>query len=261
MRMRWSLLLGVWALGASSADPARAASFGTASLVAIGGALVEQAINDDAPAATTASLVDGAAEASAASEIGANHAAVASASSAPVFAASSWTDTFTLSGAAGSGPLEIRLRVHGTLDAGTAPGGHADVTLRSFVGLPGPDDALAPSIMLAAAALSAFDACDAEAAACADPAATIDDVLVLQAIVPYGVPFRLVVVLEANAWTGGSASFAESARLARILVPDGASLAAASGVDYALVPEPGTLLLLASALAALATRRGPRASS
>ena len=28
------MLLGVWALGASSADPARAASFGTASLVA-----------------------------------------------------------------------------------------------------------------------------------------------------------------------------------------------------------------------------------
>jgi hypothetical protein len=61
------------------------------------------------------------------------------------------------------------------------------------------------------------------------------------------------------AWHGGSADFAPSGWLSRVTLPSGGVLTPASGWDYSdgydVVPEPGTLTLVALGLAALARRR------
>lgn len=259
MRIRSSSwLVGILALCAGLPDPARAASFGTSALVAIEAATESQESTDRLPAGTAASLADGAASAVATASLATSQAAVTSTAAASASAASSWTDTLTLTGATGSARLEIRLRLHGTLDAGDTPGGWADVAYRAFAGLPGTDGALAPSILLAASAWSAFDSCESEAPPCGDPAQAIDDVLVLEAFVPYDVPFRLGVLLEVNARNGGRATFADDAFLPSIVLPVGASLITTSGTAYAITPEPSTLLLVAAGTALLSNKRKPK---
>lgn len=268
MRTRsFSFLLSL-SISVLGADLAQATSFGTWSIAALdrpgdaNDALDEDARYDTLPPTTSAGVADGATSAGALTPFGANHASVATADADSAFAASGWIDSFTLtsaSGATGSAPVEFRIRLHGTLDAGDTPGGHAQLSYRSFVGLPGSDGLLVPSIVLDAAELVLTDDCTIDGGACTPGALEIAELLVLQAEIPYGVEFRFGVLLELLAWNGGAADSTAGGWLAGVTLPQAGHLHAASGWSYAdgydVVPEPGTLVLLAGGLAALATRR------
>ena len=250
------------------AGSARATSFGTASTAAIDlpgdlfdGSTTETTV-DMPVSASSAWLTDGTTSAGAITPFGANDATVISAPGTTAFAASRWTDTFTLTsstGATGSAHLVFRIGLRGALDAGAVAGGYAQVALRSYLGLPGPDDALVPSIVLGAANLVRDDRCDGGGLLCDPSPVAMDELLVIHADVPYDTPFRFGVLLETIAWGGGSADFEPSSGLRLVTMPSGGWLTSASGSGYSdcfeVVPEPGTLGLVGTGLAALASRR------
>lgn len=265
--MGWFLL---WiGLAFVFAEPARATSAGTVSTAVIdlpGDALDGEQIErtEDLPVSTSSTwLTDGTTAAGAITPFGETHARVTSAADGSAVASSSWIDTLTLTsagGATGAGELELHLRLRGSLAAGTFAGGYAQAALRAYLGLPGPDDALAPASLFAATSFTIDDACELDALPCDETPAAVDALVILHADVAYDTPFRFGVLLEALGWSGGSADFESGgAWLERVRLPAGAGIAAASGRDYSplfeVVPEPGTITLLGSALVALAARR------
>lgn len=272
MRKRIGLMvMAVFAVALS--QRANAASFGTASWAELSpyanqaSANANEMMTDVSPATSSASLADGGSSAAALTPFGANHAAVASQPGTSGYAASLWSDTFTITNgdATGSASITFRLAFAGTLDAGSAIGGWSQFALRALVGTgTSGDTGLAPALVHGAAAVDLVRSCeldgdDLPSADCASGAFEAGGSLVLETEFAYGTPFRFGVLLEALAHGGGVADFGSGVWLTRVDLPNGASLSAASGWDYdgvvAQIPEPGTALLCALGCAALATRR------
>lgn len=253
--------IGLLALGAALLAPAQAGAvaIGTASYVVLDAASASD-IQEDASAA---SLSAHGARAAAASEFGAGHVALAAAPGHEVHAAALWADSFTLTGGTGSGDLSFHLDLEGVLAAEAATGGYAQVVLRAIVGLdpvdPIDDTELGPNIVLGAADLVLRSNRTLGA-----------NSLRLDASLPYDAPFTFFVTLDALAENGAWVHFADTARLTRVDLPNGATLSGASGHDYgfgavalasmSVVPEPGTLALVALGCLGLASsgaRRSP----
>lgn len=266
-------LMAMAAFAVALSQRADAASFGTASWAELSpygdqpSVHVDETVADVWPATSSASLADGASSAAALTPFGANQASVASQPGTSAYAASLWSDTFTIANgdATGTASVGFHLAFAGTLDAGSAVGGGSQFVLRALVGTgTSGDTRLAPAIVLDAAAAEWVESCeldgdDLPSAGCAAGVLDASGVLDFETEVSYGTPFRFAVLLETLARNGGVADFAPSGWLTGIELPAGASLRAASGRDYsnlaAQVPEPGTALLGALGFAALAWRR------
>jgi hypothetical protein len=265
MWMRNSL----WALAVVVAllpREAVSAPYGTRTWAQLVVAGVEEVTTDsriEALPATAASwLTDGVRRAAAVAPFGSLQARAISAPGARAWAASLWSDTLTLRSdvaASGAAPIAFHLHLDGNLDPSTTADGLAQLTLRALVGFDvnNADDALAPNVILDAAQLHFSTACEIEN--CEAGATPVSATLEVQTTFEYDVPFRLSVLLEALGANGGVARAGASGSLARIELPAGAVLHAASGWDYAdvvtQVPEPGTSLLCALGLAALRVLR------
>lgn len=256
--------LRVLLLASIAANAAHATPFGTRSTAAIDlpgdaydGFAEEQTV--DLPVSTSSTwITDGVTTAGAITPFAESHAFAASAPGTQAFAASLWADTWTLasaSGAGGSTSIELHLRLAGALDAGAHAGGFVQLALHALLGEPG--DALAPGVLFAGGSVVVDAACDA--LPCEGVPQDVDEALVVHAVVPYDAPFRFALLLEAIAWGGAATAGESSAWLTRIALPSGAQLSAASGASWShaivAAPEPGTLLLCAAGLAALASRR------
>lgn len=76
----------------------------------------------------------------------------------------------------------------------------------------------------------------------------------------YGVPFELTSGMSVSSAGVQTADFLDTASLSHFTLPTGATLVADSG-SYVVVPEPASLWLLGSSLAALAARRRATAES
>jgi hypothetical protein len=253
-------------------DAALAASFGSRATAVIApveggaGVHVTNELIDVRPTTTWAWLADGASSAAAGTPFGANHAAAISTPGVSAHATSIWTETYTINsiwGATGSAAVSFELMFAGVLDAGSAPGGSARMTLRALTGT-GEDaaDSLLPREIAGNAEVSLVESCAEASPSCGSEPVPTRGALVLAADFEYGAPFRFAMLLESSAAEGGRADFAPSAWLERILLPDGAVLRSASGWEYgdveARVPEPGTIWLLALGLAACGGRRALR---
>ncbi|RIK98013.1 MAG: hypothetical protein DCC71_21320 [Proteobacteria bacterium] len=263
MRSAVAALVAIFAL--AGADAAHALSFGTlASAVAVPGAgapLASFEAHPDASAAASAASESEGAAAHAVADFAASGAAVAAAPGASAYAASLWTDTFTIthpSGAAGTARVAFDLVLSGTLDPGAAPGGFARASFRAVAGLAGEDslfeDGFAALGVSAVFERACADVCDAPLTHASTP-------IRVETEFSWGVPFRFDALLELTAAGGASADFTQGAWLAAITLPEGAALHAASTHAYAAllhtpVPEPSTALLLLLGLAPFA--RTPR---
>jgi hypothetical protein len=271
MRKRIRLMV-MAAFAVALSQRADAASFGTASWAELSPYGDQPSVHvgdlrtDVWPATSSASLADAGSSAVALTPFGVNQASVASQPGTSAYAASLWSDTFTITNddATGTANVGFHLAFGGTLDAGSGIGGWSQFTLRALVGTgTSGDTGLAPAIVLDAAAIEASEACgldgdDLPSAGCIAGVVDASGALDLETAVVYGTPFRLVVLLEALARDGGVAEFAPGGWLTGIELPAGASFSAASGWNYsgvvAQVPEPGTALLCALGCAALASR-------
>jgi hypothetical protein len=253
---------------------AGAASFGTSSwgqLTPYGDlpdAHVSDVLTDVRPTTTSAWIADGGSSATALTPFGSNHAAVQTVAGVSAYAASLWSETFTITstlGATGPAYAGFHMSFAGSLDAGPNLGGWAQVALHALVGSDTSGEiGLAPSVVFGSAVTELSESCglggdDLPSAGCAPDVLGTNGLLDLGTTFSYGTPFRFDVLLEALARNGGHADFAPSGWLAQIDLPPGAEIGAASLWDYsdlvATVPEPGTALLCALGLAGLATRR------
>jgi hypothetical protein len=248
--------IGLLALGTALLAPAQAGAvaIGTASFVALDAATASDMGED----ASAAALMESRARAAAAAVLGAGHVALAAGPGHATFGSALWCDSFTLSGGTGSANLSFYLDLEGALAAEASTGGFARVVLRAIVGLdpvdPMEDTEIGPNIVLGAADL-----------VLQSDQTTGSNSLRLDASLAYDSPFTLLVTLEALAENGAWVHFADTARLTHVDLPNGATLTGASGHDYgfgavalssmSIVPEPGTLALLAVGTLGLALRR------
>lgn len=248
--------IALLALGTALLAPAQAdaVAIGTAAFVALDASAASDMDEDASAAAVTASR----ARAAAAAVMGAGHVALAAGPGHETSASALWCDSFTLNGGVGTANLSFHLDLEGVLAAEATTGGFARVVLRAIVGLdpvdPVDDTELGPNIVLVAADLVLQSDRPADA-----------NRLRLDASLPYGAPFTFLVTLEAVAENGAWVHFADTARITHVDLPDGATLTGASGHDYgfgtvsllamSVVPEPGTLALVALGTTALALRR------
>lgn len=266
----WMLTLVV--LWMALPDAALAASFGSRASAAItptdggAGVGVTNELIDVRPTTTWAWLADGASSAAAGTPFGSSHAEAISAPGVAAHATSLWSETYTITsvwGATGSAAVSFELMFAGVLDAGSAPGGSARMTLRALIGT-GEDaaDPLLPGEVGDSEEVSFLESCAEASPSCALEPVTARGSLALEAGFEYGAPFRFAMLLETRAADGGRADFAPSAWLERIGLPDGAVLRSASGWEYgdveARVPEPSTIWLLALGLAACGGRGARR---
>lgn len=272
---RWQRIAGGIAAAAvlvAGAGAAQALSFGTLSTGLIvppgGGAPVQalEAYADVPPALSSADLTSGASAAGALSIFGSAHAYVVTEPGADGYAASLWTETFTFtptSGATGAATAYFDFLLSGTLDPGAAEGGRARVSLRAIAGLSGEDSIFEEGFSALGLSYVEQVVCDG---GCDDPI-SLDRVPFRVAVeFEWNVPFRFDALLELAAANGGRAQFSPSAWLDGIALPEEAAVHGASGWSYddlahvaapdmPVVPEPGTALLVAIGVGALAARR------
>ena len=175
---------------------------------------------------------------------------------------SSWLDEWTITGGSGSGQIAIAWSLDGSLSVtGATATDSASIAFTSLFGKTPP----APGLDTGLALFGGTTIASASQTGAGTTNINQADTLIVS--FTYGVPFTAGFRLGGGIGddvTGGAVSFYNSGLITSVILPDGASLSTTNTrIGYPLstsaaVPEPGTLVLISTGLAAFHSMRRRR---